>query len=48
MPSTRIAEMYEVQVFEGGKWRAKSVHGTLEDAKSAVANIVVDRFVEEA
>nr|WP_166487971.1 hypothetical protein [Mesorhizobium ciceri] len=32
-PSHRIAEMYELQVFEDGRWRAKSIHYSIEEQK---------------
>lgn len=43
-PSHRIAEMYELQVFEDGRWRAKSIHYSIEDAKEAAADIIVARL----
>ncbi|TIN38830.1 MAG: hypothetical protein E5Y10_24935 [Mesorhizobium sp.] len=44
VPSHRIAELYELQVFENGRWRAKSIHHSIEDAKQAAADIIVARL----
>ncbi|ESX50434.1 hypothetical protein X762_08965 [Mesorhizobium sp. LSHC426A00] len=45
VPCHRIAEMYELQVYEDGRWRAYSIHYSLEDAKKAAANVIGTKVI---
>lgn len=45
--STRVRDMFELQSFEGGAWRAKSLFASKAEADSAVADLIISRFIAD-